>query len=364
METYEVLFDPKKNDGVYAISLVEDPAIEQQFIALSKQYEVKLATVNEEKRIVVGPVLIPGQLILRRDDAGNEFNIMFPDQTIKMIHQNFVSNGYQNNSTIEHDGNPIKDVCFVESWIKEDDVHDKSVLYGFNQPVGTMFAMQKINNDTVWNDYVKTGKVKGFSIDGVFDLQKINLKREYMNENLGTQIADAIKKGFAAILSAAQEPPAEITQEEVSLTQATLEDGTTIVEAESFEVGKTVQIVAADGTKSPAPEGEHKLQDGTTIVVDANGVITEVKPAEAMTEVETEMSAEDKFGEMLKTAITSIATEFGVQLQKVKTELKAEIAEAKNLKVELSAETKPKPEQKQNQPTTAFEKFRQRTFKN
>ena len=62
-------------------------------------------------------------------------------------------------------GKSIPNVTFVETWIKEDEVHDKSVLYGFNEPVGTLYGLMKVNNDEIWNDYVKTGKVKGFSID-------------------------------------------------------------------------------------------------------------------------------------------------------------------------------------------------------
>jgi hypothetical protein len=177
METYEVRFNEEENEGVYAVSLVSDPAIGVQFVTLSKQKELKLATINEEQRILLGAVLIPNQPIYRNQD-GQEFNIVFPAETIKQVQQNFSRQGYLNNSTIEHSGQQINDVTFVETWIKEDEVHDKSVRYGFNEPVGTWFAAMKVNNDEIWNDYVKTGKVKGFSIDGVFDLEKINLNSD------------------------------------------------------------------------------------------------------------------------------------------------------------------------------------------
>lgn len=345
METYKVLFDPNQNDGVYAISLVNDPAIEVAFIAMSKQSEVKLATVSEEKRILLGAVLIPDQPIFR-SEKGKDFNIVFPAETIRQVQQNFSIQGYQNNSTIEHDGKQIENVSFVETWIKEDEVNDKSVKYGFNEPVGTWYATMKVNNDDVWNEYVKTGKVTGFSIDGVFDLEKINLKSEYMEseKKWGETIVEAIQKGFAAIMNA--EAPAEITQEPVKMATMMLEDGVTVLEATSFEVGSAVDIVAEDGTKTPAPEGTHKLQDGTTIVVNAEGVITEVMTAEVETEVETEMSTDAKFEALIKSVITNMSTEFGVQLAKVKTELSKEITELKAQKVELSAETKANPKGK------------------
>lgn len=177
MDTYKVMFNEEENEGVYAVSLVSDPAIGVQFVTLSKQKEVKLATINEEQRILLGAVLIPNQEIPRNQD-GKEFNIVFPAETIKKVQQNFSRQGYQNNSTLEHSGDNIQNVSFVESWIKEDNVHDKSVKYGFDEPIGTWYASMKVNNDEIWNDYVKSGKVKGFSIDGVFDMQKIEMKNE------------------------------------------------------------------------------------------------------------------------------------------------------------------------------------------
>jgi len=104
----------------------------------------------------------------------------------------------------------------------------------------------KINNDVIWNEYVKTGKVKGFSIDGVFDMQKINLNNEQMD--LKT-IVEAIKEGFASVkLSNEPEVPAV-----VELATMKLKDGVTVLEAESFEVGQSVFIVAENGDKVPAP---------------------------------------------------------------------------------------------------------------
>jgi len=359
------------------------------FMGNEKDVEIKLATVSDEKRIVVGPVLIPNQLILRKHPTtGDPFNIFFDAETIKHIQENFVSKSYQNNSTIEHDGKLIEDVSFVETWIKEDDVHDKSVLYGFDQPIGTMFAMQKVKNDDVWNDYIKTGKVKGFSIDGVFDLEKINLKSEYMDSKeagIGEKIIDAIKKGFASLnLSTETTEVVEITDETVKLAQMKLKDGVTVLEAESFEVGKEVVVVAEDGTKTPAPEGEHQLEDDSFIVVDAEGKITEVKPkAEdevVIEETEVEMTTEqinarladiavpmdletltkvvkllfkDRFQwqiqeqetkAMIEEFSTTMTTELikatAKEIEKVKVDLRKEIDAAKAVVVELTAETK------------------------
>jgi len=342
METYKVLFNEEENEGVYAVSLVSDPAIGVNFITLSKQKEIKLATVNEEQRILMGAILIPNQPIYRNVD-GHEFNIVFPKETIKQVQQNFALKGYQNNSTIEHSGEQIQNVTFVESWIKEDEVHDKSVHYGFNEEVGSWFGLMKINNDEIWNDYVKTGKVKGFSIDGVFDMEKVNLKTE-INMNLES-IVNAIKDGFASV-----KLTSEVEQVEVVIAMATmmLKDGVTILEAESFEAGQAVFIVAENGDKVAAPIGEHELEDGKILVITEEGLIAEIKEAmveevetpEAEVEVEVAMTTE----EMIKAIVTNMSVEVSKQIEAIRTELSAQIAEVKTTQVEVKASTKAKPE--------------------
>jgi hypothetical protein len=339
METYKVIFNEEENEGVYAISLVSDPAIEVNFISLSKNKEIKLATINEEQRILVGPILIPDQLIYRNQD-GHEYNIMFPKETIKQIQHNFVQQGYQNNSTLEHSGKAIPNVTFVETWIKEDEVHDKSVLYGFSETVGTLFGLMKVNNDEIWNDYVKTGKVKGFSIDGVFDMEKVNLKTE-INMNLES-IVNAIKEGFASITLST-----ETEQVVIQMETMMLKDGVTILEAESFEAGQAVFIVAENGDKVAAPIGDHELEDGRVLVITEEGLIAEIKDAmveeetpAADVEVEVEMTTE----EMIKAIVTNMSVEVSKQIEAIRTELSAQIAEVKTSKVEVKASTKAKPE--------------------
>lgn len=345
METYKVLFNEQENEGVYAISLVSDPAIEVQFVTLSKQKEIKLATINEEQRILLGAVLIPDQPIYRKDEkSGHEFNIVFPKETIKQVQHNFSQQGYQNNSTIEHSGESIQNVTFVETWIKESDVNDKSVMYGFNEPIGTWYAAMKVNNDEIWNDYVKTGKVKGFSIDGVFDMEKVNLKSDYIM-NLET-IVNAIKEGFASVKLSNETEQVEAV--EITMATMMLKDGVTILEAESFEAEQAVFIVAENGDKVPAPIGEHELEDGRILVITEEGKIAEIKDAmveevetpESEVEVEVEMSTE----EMIKAIVTNMSVEVSKQIEAIKTELSAQIADVKTTQVEVKASTKAKPE--------------------
>jgi len=341
MDTYNVIFNEQDNEGVYAVSLVSDPAIGVNFITLSKQKEIKLATVNEEQRILMGAILIPNQPIYRNQD-GHEFNIVFPKETIKQVQQNFSIKGYQNNSTIEHSGTNIPDVTFVESWIKEDEVHDKSVHYGFSEEVGTWFGLMKVNNDSIWNDYVKTGKVKGFSIDGVFDMEKVNLKSEYMNLE---SIVNAIKDGFASVKLS--EEVATVEEVQVALETMKLKDGITVLEAEAFEAGQPVFIVNENGDKEPAPIGDHELEDGRVLVIVEEGVIAEIKEAimeEETPEAEAAEAVEMSNEELVKSIVTSMSIEVAKQIESIRTELSAQIAEVKTTQVEVKASTKAKPE--------------------
>ena len=166
MKIIELILDEEQDDiGVDAISIVESPAIESDFVALKNQ-EIKLAEVDKEKKILMGALLIPNKPIYRNGGEG-EYYIYFSKDTIVKASQMFLQNGKQSNSTLEHN-QALNGLTLVESWIVEDKAKDKTALYGLDVPVGTWMGSVKVNNDDVWNEYVKTNKVKGFSIEGYF----------------------------------------------------------------------------------------------------------------------------------------------------------------------------------------------------
>lgn len=191
MRIVELIIDEKEDlSGVEAISVVEFPAIEENFIALNQQ--LQLAKVDDEKRILMGAALIPNKNIYRRNGE-DEYYIFFSDATVKKASELFLMNSNQNNATLEHQ-KKINDLSVVESWIVEDTEMDKSKKYGLNAPVGTWMVSMKVNNDTIWNDFVKTGKVKGFSIEGYFaDKLEMSLQLEKEQE-LIQKIKDIILK--------------------------------------------------------------------------------------------------------------------------------------------------------------------------
>ena len=166
MDIIELFIDESDEfSGIQAISVVENPAIEEDFIALKNQ-ELKLAEVDKEKRILMGAALIPNKPIYRKNED-KEYYIYFSRKTVKKASELFLMRGNQNKSTLEHQL-PLQGLSVVESWIVEDDKFDKTRKYDLNAPIGTWMVSVKVNNDEVWNDFVKTGKVKGFSIEGYF----------------------------------------------------------------------------------------------------------------------------------------------------------------------------------------------------
>lgn len=346
METYVIKFNPNKNKGVYAISLVEDPAIEEYFVQMSKDYEVKLAEIDKEKRLFMTPVLIPDQKILRVDDKGNTFNIVFPAETIRMAQQYFQKNGYQNESTLEHDINlKLDGVTFVESWIKEDDVHDKSVMKGFNQPIGTWFTIFRVDDDEVLAK-IESGEIKGVSIDGAFELEEnVNLKTDMTLETILT----AIKEGFASL-----------NQKEVKLGKAmTIDEQAVFFDGEALAVD--MPLFANEEMTEALADGSYEINEMMVVVTD--GKVAELTEkveelSEDKKEEEVEMANNDveaKVNEIMQSYVGEIAKAVASQLESFKAEMKKEeeevvltkqapiheeVAEPKDLKEKILFELK------------------------
>ena len=287
MKTFNAKFK-KGGKGVFAISLVKTPATEETFIAMSAQEEmIKMAKINEEQRVVMGLVLQPEQLILRQDpESGEKFNIVFSADTIKELSHNFFKSGFQLNSKLEHNS-PIKDVTFVESWIVENSEIDKSANFGMSFPKGSWMATMKVDNDDIWNNYVKTGEVEGFSVDAMVDLEEINLKSEVkMSEN--KSIITMLKE----IISGAEKVEETV---EVALGSAKSGDLDIQFEGDSLEVGASV-FVMNEEEKVALPDGSYETEGQGTIEVKDGSVESmgeaDAKEEEVSEEVE-EVEAEE-----------------------------------------------------------------------
>ena len=161
--------------GMYKISLVDKPAIEENFIYFSKQSIEMFA--NDEKREVVGPIMIPNKEILRQSAENGFYYVRFTEDTIRDIMYNYSKKGLFNEFGIQHE-NDTTDVVMLEIWMKESD-NDKSTDYGFDLPNGTVFVKAKIESDELFNA-IKDGEINGFSIEIAANITPTN--KEEMTE--------------------------------------------------------------------------------------------------------------------------------------------------------------------------------------
>lgn len=207
---FQYIFDDNKMEGVFAVALVDEPAIDINWVALSKDtIEVKMA--SEEKRLVVSPLMIPDQKIWR-----NELNgfVYATKETIERLQMNFAKQRYGNGSNLQHDKlQPVSGAFVCESWIVTDPNNDKANSLGFkNLPEGTWMVSMKIEDDVVWEDYIKTGKVKGVSLEAFLGVQKVNhnTNNNHTNMENNSKIKEIMDNAIKAIQDMKATLPAEV----------------------------------------------------------------------------------------------------------------------------------------------------------
>ena len=287
---------------------------------------------------MISPVLIPNQKILRLTEDGVPYNIVFDADTIRKVQQNFYKKGFQNNSTLEHDENiKLSDVTFVESWIKEDNEFDKSSKYGFSKlPIGTWFSIMKVENDEVWQK-VKSGEVKGFSIDGEFALESINLNQ--INMSIKKALLEALQE---IGLTKAEETKVEDAVVETKLGSLETESGVLYFEGE--ELSQDMAVFSDAEMTMAMADGSYKI--GEKEIVVSSGVVTEIKEMEVEAKEEekeeVEMSEEQKVSDKIEKMFDALGINLAKQLAPIQEELKTiktELAKAKEVEaVQLTKE--------------------------
>ena len=188
-----VIEDESESLAIDAISLVSAPAIEENFVFMSKEKNnLTLAKVDEDKREIVSPALIPNKQIFRVDESGNDYYVFFSKSTVKRASELYLKHNNHHKATYEH-SDKVAGVLAVESWIKEGD-QDKSKLYGFDLPNGSWFVKLKIENSDLWKK-VKSGELVGLSIEGYFvdKMQKMS-ERQPTDEEILEALNEIITK--------------------------------------------------------------------------------------------------------------------------------------------------------------------------
>lgn len=182
--------------AIDAISLVSSPAIEVDFVFFGKEKNnLTFAKVDEEKRELIAPALIPLKNIYRYDaNLDQEYYVYFSKDTVKKAAYSYLKNNNHHKATYEHQQR-VAGVLTVESWIIEDTDKDKSSLYGFSLPAGSWMVKMKIENDDLWQE-IKSGSLRGLSIEGFFidKLEKMGkTEKSYSDKEILTALADLLK---------------------------------------------------------------------------------------------------------------------------------------------------------------------------
>jgi hypothetical protein len=211
-----VIADDSEELTIDAISLVTSPAIEQDFVFFGKENNnLTLAKVDEEKRMLVSPALIPNKQIFRYDpNTDSNYYVYFSKETVRQASELYLKHNNHHKATYQHEDR-VSGVLTIESWIKEGE-QDKSKLYGFDLPDGTWFVKMKIENDEMWNK-IKDGELKGLSIEGYFinKMEKMG-KQQFSNE----EIREAIKELLSVQKVELAKKPAVILKDAIALDNA------------------------------------------------------------------------------------------------------------------------------------------------
>lgn len=287
---YKMQVEGSDNTGVFAMSFVEAPANECNFVALKKQAPVKLS-LNRQKQVLTGVVLVPDQLIYRYDDTQGEYYIKFAASDIEKIAQKMMKTGVALNHTTHQHEKPLKGNYMTELWIITDPKRDKAAALGLGElPTGTLMASYKIEDATYWKNEVLTGNVKGFSLEGLFNFNNVTMKKvvktaaqlakeqEAAKKKPKGKLAAALSAMFQVLMEGETETETEGLVDEAAKDEVDAGDPYLIFElSEGGEVRVDADGFATlDGEQMPA--GEHALADGNFIVIDDSGMLVVTQP--------------------------------------------------------------------------------------
>jgi len=169
VEVFEIVINDHDESGVDYIALVDEPAIMKNFMAFNKQNKIQFKAADEDKRLIIGAAMIPDLKIFRTDPQRGDFYVYFSKDTIRQINQKYHRKGFERNVNLMHDKDQHADgVYYVGGFITDDKMGLKDPE-GFDNPEGTWYVIMKVDNDELWNNFIKTGEFKGFSVEGLFD---------------------------------------------------------------------------------------------------------------------------------------------------------------------------------------------------
>lgn len=270
---YNCVIDENVDDltGVYAISFVDMPANEVEFVTLNRSREVYL-NKDTQKQVLTGVVLKPEQLIYRHSQELGDYYIKFSAQQIEKIAHKMMKTGIALHNTTHQHQSPLNGNYLTELWIVENPANDKSNALGFaNLPKGTLMCSYKIEDKNYWTNEVMKGNVRGFSLEGFFN-QEVSLskiKNKSMNEKKKSK-QTLLRRIASMLLDIDAVQKSDITTSGEAYVLFVLTDGKEVyVDQDGFATMDEEQM----------PAGEHLLADGNLLVIDEQGQFVETREA-------------------------------------------------------------------------------------
>jgi hypothetical protein len=319
--------------GIDATALVENPAIQRNWMAFKEHKDFKFKTHNEDKRILAGALMV-ADFPMYRNMNGKEFFVKFSSETIEQLADRMVLNNKLTAFNFEHDAKKeLADMHIQQFFIINTELGVNTPI-GFEElPNGSLFAFVKVNNEQVWNDYVKTGIVKGFSIEGNFATKEEFSEQTFLKEfqtiinmtdkKVATSKLDELVAKAKSLFSEDVKPE-EKKDEEVKMAEAMLTDGTKVMY--EGELAEGTIVLLEDGTA--APDGEHTFEDGTVISIEGGQVVAVAKP---MTEQEMAIQKLTEMVTKLETENAELKSNFESSINKVEEKFSAQIKESNKL---------------------------------
>jgi len=320
--------------GIDATALVENPAIQRNWMTFNEHKDFKFKTHNEDKRILAGALMV-ADFPMYRNMNGKEFFVKFSSETIEQLADRMVLNNKLTAFNFEHDAKKeLADMHIQQFFIINTEL-GMDTPKGFDElPNGSLFAFVKVNNEQVWNDYVKTGIVKGFSIEGNFATKEEFTEQKFLNEfnqilnmtdkkNATSKLDELVAKAKSLFSEDYKEKEEEKKEEEVKMGGASLTDGTKVMW--EGELAEGTIVLLEDGTA--APDGEHTFEDGTVISIEGGQVVAVAKPiteqemaiqklTEMVTKLETENAElKSNFEKQITESVTKVEEKFSAQIK-------------------------------------------------
>ena len=267
--------------GMFKISLVDDPAVMSNFQAFDKQHIPQMYAIqDEEKRLVRGVVMRADFPIYRRDDKMGEYYIIYKADQIRIMAEKYLAESRQNDVNVMHrKDSDVDGVQMVQYFIKGDGVS----VEGFDECAdGSLFAEFHIINDDIW-DEIKAGTYKGFSLEGVFDMQPETDADEIQDivDKLDGAFRKLFKNNNNKIMSKLKKLKAALAKAFAALGNVTTDKGILAWDGdEDLKAGYKIYVEDAEGNRTPAEDGDYRTEDGKTIVV-VGGQVAEIKDPEA-----------------------------------------------------------------------------------